>query len=81
MLKITFSDNFKTKKFILSCFGKKITRKDDPILEEETGLEIISSDGQEITLNEFGGIKNGSEIYVKNDIVSLVGFYRKYLAK
>lgn len=80
MLKITFSENFNTKKFILETFGKSVTKKDQPILESDSGMEVLNSDGQTITCNEFGGIKNGSEIYIKDDIVSLVNFYRKYLS-
>lgn len=79
MLRITFQNNKATKKFLLEVFGKTIDQ-DNNIVEKETKEKVLGSDGQPITLDEFGGIKNGSEIFIKNDIVSLVGFYRKYLA-
>jgi hypothetical protein len=80
MIQFTFDNNFNTKKFILGIFGKDI---DDEgyIIEREGNKRILGYNGQEMTVDEFGGIKNGSEIYVKSDIVSLVGFYEKYLSE
>lgn len=80
MISFTFDNNFNTKKFILGLFGKDI---DDEgyIVEKEGKKRILGFNGQEMIIAEFGGVKNGSEIYVKNDIVSLVEFYEKYLAK
>lgn len=80
MINFTFDNNFNTKKFTLGLFGKSI---DDGgyIIEKESKKRILGSNGQEMTIAEFGGIKNGSEIYVKSDIVSLVEFYEKYLTK
>lgn len=80
MINFTFENNLDTKRFILGLFGKSV---DDEtyIIEKESRKRILGFNGQEMTITEFGGIKNGSEIYVKNDIVSLVGFYEKYLAK
>jgi len=78
MLNITFDNNLATKKFILGIFGKSVDA-DGYITEKATGKRILGYNGQEITVNEFGGVKNGSEIYIKKDIVSLVEFYSKYL--
>ena len=80
MLKVTFGDNPKTKKFVLSLFGKNVD-KENYIVERDNGKRILGYNGQELTLDDFGVIKNGSEIYGKGDIVSLVDFYKKYLAK
>mgnify|MGYP001607278042 FL=1 len=80
MINFTFDNNFNTKKFILGLFGKSID-DGDYIIEKESKKRILGSNGQEMTIAEFGGIKNGSEIYVKSDIVSLVDFYEKYLTK
>lgn len=80
MIQFTFNNNLKTKKFILGIFGKDID--DEGYIIERVGKKrILGFNGQEMTVKEFGGIKNGSEIYVKSDIVSLVRFYEKYLAK
>jgi len=80
MIQFTFDNNFNTKKFILGIFGKEIDGE-GYIIEKVSKKRILGYNGQEMTVSEFGGIKNGSEIYVKSDIVSLVGFYKKYLTK
>ena len=80
MLNISFEKNQKTKKFVLSFFGKDVDAE-NYIIESDTHQRDLSSNGQEITLDRFGGIKNGSEIYVKDDIVSIVDFYERFLAE
>lgn len=80
MLNITFSDNKETKLFILDILDKA-TDEDGYIIEKGTQNRVIDADGQFLTLSEFGGVKNGSEIFFKDDIVSLVSFYQKYLVK
>ena len=80
MINFTFDNNFNTKKFILGIFDKTID-EEGYIIEKESKKRILGSNGQEITVAEFGSIKNGSEIYVKSGIVSLVEFYEKYLTK
>ena len=80
MINFTFDNNLNTKKFILGIFGKT-TDEEGYIIEKESKKRILGSNGQEITVAEFGSIKNGSEIYVKSGIVSLVEFYEKYLTK
>ena len=79
MLNISFHDNPRTKKFVLSLFGKEVDQE-SYIIESSTKQRVLGSDGQEISFDKFGVIKNGSEIYAKDDIVSLVGFYEKYIA-
>jgi len=76
MLNITFSNDPKTKKFILSIFNKTVN-DEGTIIEKDTNRSVLDINGQEITIERLGGVSNGSEIYVKDDIVSLVDFYRK----
>ncbi len=80
MFEITFENNPKTKKFVLSLFGKDIDGEGF-IIEKESKERVLGSNGQEISFNELGVIKNGSEIYGKDNIVSLVDFYKRYLVK
>jgi hypothetical protein len=80
MLNISFNKNPKTKKFVLSFFGKGVD-EENYIVENDTKQRVLDSNGQEITLDRFGGIKNGSEIYVKDDIVSIVDFYERFLSE
>lgn len=76
MIKINFRSDPTTKKFILSLFNKTVD-EEGFIIESDTKNRVLSSDGDEITLNDFGGITNGSEIFLKNNIVSLINFYQR----
>lgn len=76
MLNVTFANNKQTKTFILSLFNKTVNTE-DLIVEENTNQPVLDLNGQEISIDKFGMISNGSEIYVKDDIVSLVEFYQK----
>lgn len=80
MLNIIFHDDLKTKKFILGLLNKTWD-SEHYIIDKQSKERVIDSDGSYITVEEFGGVKKGSQIFVKNNIVSLVTFYDKYLAK
>lgn len=77
MIRVNFSSEKNTKLFILSFFDKSVD-KEGFIIENDTKARVLSSDGDEITLDQFGGITNGSEIYLKNNIVSLINFYEQH---
>ncbi len=73
MKKIIFDSAFKQD--ILTCFDKEI--KQGVIVEKQTGIPVLTKQGQSITKKEFAGIKKGSEIYLKNDITSLIDFVNR----
>ncbi|MEN8253443.1 MAG: hypothetical protein ABFQ62_03665 [Patescibacteria group bacterium] len=79
MLTISFSNDIKTKKFIAGLFGNK-TDKENYVIGSK-GDRVIDSDGQEILINDLGLIKKGSEIYVRDNIISMVSFYRNFINK
>ena len=61
-----------SKQEILSFFGKT-TDKDGYIIEADNPTQkVITPDGEDITIEEFAGIRNGSEIYIKSDLPSLI---------
>lgn len=61
-----------SKQEILSFFGKT-TDPDGYIIEAENPTQrVITPDGEDITIEEFAGIRNGSEIYIKSDLPSLI---------
>jgi hypothetical protein len=61
-----------SKQEILSYFGKTIDT-DGYIIEAENPTQrVITPDGEDITLEEFAGIRKGSEIYIKSDLPSLI---------
>ena len=55
---------------ILDSFDKEIV--DGIIVEKGTAQPVLGIDGQEVKIEEFGGIKKGSEVFIKNDLVSLM---------
>lgn len=78
-LKISFNSNSNSKMLVLSMFGKTVDNEGF-IIEADSRRRVLTTDGNEITLKEFGAIKSGSEIFVKEDIASLVDFFHTYLA-
>ncbi len=69
-IKITFDDS--VKKDILEIFGKTINENDIIVEANKPTQKVLTKDNEEITLKQFAGIKYGSEIFVKKDIVSLL---------
>jgi hypothetical protein len=69
-ISITFDNNDNTKKFILSAFNKTVD-ENNFIIENDTKEKVLTQNGEEIQLNEFAGLKKGSEIYIKSDLPSL----------
>lgn len=63
-------------KILLSYFNKGID-KDEYIIEENTKKRVLSFDGTEVPLGNFGGIMIGSEVFIKSDIDSVIKFLEK----
>jgi len=67
---ITFQKS--TKELILSFFDK-IVDKDGFIVEKGDKTQmVLTPDGEEITLDEFAGIRKGSEIFIKSNLPSMI---------
>ena len=73
---IIISDNPITKRFVLKALGKR-TDKSDFIVDNKSGRRITDIYNEEVKLKDFGGIRKGSEIIFKKDIVSLIGYINK----
>jgi hypothetical protein len=67
---VTFDASAKLE--ILSCFGKTIDAGEFLVESEDTTQKVVAQDGEYIRLKEFGGIKKGSEIYIKSNLPSLI---------
>ncbi len=67
---ITFEESAKEK--ILSIFDKTIDSEGFIIERDEPTQRVITQDGEEIVLEEFAGIRRGSEIFIKSDLTSLM---------
>ena len=61
-----------SKQEVLSYFGKT-TDQDGYLIEADNPTQrVITPDGENITIEEFAGIRKGSEIYIKSDLPSLI---------
>jgi hypothetical protein len=69
-MKITFTNS--AQDFILETFDK--TRDSDNFLVEKSNphQRVLSQDGEEINLEHFAGVKKGSQIFIKSDLISLM---------
>lgn len=68
-MEITFDES--TRAFILDAFGKTVS--DGFVVEKSKPSEkVITPRGEDVPVKDFAGVRKGSVIFVKNDIVSLV---------
>lgn len=67
---LTFDSSLRVE--ILGSFDKEVN--DEGIIVEKSNplQHVLGIDGQEVRIEEFGGIKKGSEVFIKNDLVSLM---------
>ncbi len=72
---ITFDGSMKRE--ILDIFDKTVN-VDNVIIEKgNPHQKVLTFDGEELTLEEFGGIQKGSEVFIKNDLISLMRLSKK----
>ena len=67
--RILFTDN--ALPFLLDIFGKEIDGN-GLIIEKSTGEPVLTPDGEEIYQQNFGGLKKGSEIFIKGDLYGIM---------
>ena len=67
---ITFEAS--AKKEILSFFDKSIDEDGFIVEKNDSSQRIITTNGEEVRLDEFAGLKAGSEIFIKSDLISLI---------
>ncbi len=67
---ITFNPSLKTE--ILKYFGYGINKEDEIIELDNTESKALTPEGEILTLSEFAGIRGGSLLFIKSDIVSLI---------
>jgi hypothetical protein len=69
VMKITFDES--ARAFILDAFGKTV--RDGFIVEKSKPTEkVITPRGENVPVKDFAGVRKGSVIFFKSDIVSLV---------
>ena len=72
---ITFDES--AKRDILELYGKTVDEEGFIVENEDTSQKVLTHLGEEIRLDEWAGIRKGSEIFIKNDIFSLIELAKK----
>jgi len=71
MKSILFNED--TKLTVLRLFDKNIDG-DGFIIEIKTGERVLAPNGSEVKLKHFAGIRKGSEIFITDDLPSLIEY-------
>lgn len=71
MKTVSFTNTIDSKLAILRLTGKGVDEK-DYIIELDTLKRVVSPSGAEVKLDEFAGIRKGSEIIITKDLPSLL---------
>lgn len=67
---ITFDKS--ARRAILDLFDKSIDQERFIVEKDNPNFRITTVDGEPLELSQFAGIRKGSEIYIKSDLVSLI---------
>jgi hypothetical protein len=71
MKTVTFDNSKESKKAILQLFNKSVDKL-GYIIEIKSGERVVSPRNEEIHIDDFAGIRPGSEIFLTNDLPSLM---------
>ena len=72
-VKVVFHKEFTEE--ILKSLGNEIETKSGRIIDRVTKTPVLTQEGFDLTIKELGAIKIGSQIFFKNDVVSLLKLY------
>ena len=67
---ITFSKS--AKEDILDLYGKSVDNEGFIVEKENPSQRVLTPNGEEIRNEEWGGVRKGSEAFIKNDTFSLI---------
>ena len=67
---ITFEK--KAKLEILQAFNKTVDENGYIVEKDDPGKKVLTIDGEELRLEDFAGIRKGSAIFIKSDLVSII---------
>lgn len=60
-----------SKEFVLATLGKKVD-SEGFIVESDTNIRVLDQGGEPVHVDEFGGVRKGSEIFFKKDLPSVL---------
>lgn len=67
---ITFDKS--ARKFILESFNKTIAEEGFIVEKSNPQQRVLTPAGEEIRELEFAGVKKGSEVFIKSDLLSII---------
>ena len=67
---ITFEKDAKLE--ILKAFNKTIDDNGYIVESANPAQKVLTIDGEELKLEDFAGIRKGSEIFIKSDLMSII---------
>lgn len=67
---ITFDEA--SKQSLLRIMNKVVDSQGFIVEKENPSERVLTKDGEEIKLEEFAGVRKGSEVFIKNDINSIL---------
>lgn len=70
MTVITFEESAKEE--ILAIFDKTMDEENFIVEKGDITQRVITPDGEEVTLEEFAGVRKGSEIFIKSNLPSII---------
>lgn len=70
---ITFDSDLK-EKIISKALNNKEVNEEGFIIDSSSREEVLSPDGTPVNIEDFGLFENGSEVFIKNDIISLMEY-------
>ncbi|MEK6846078.1 MAG: hypothetical protein AABY26_04920 [Nanoarchaeota archaeon] len=62
---------------ILELYGKSLDNEDFIVEKDNPSQRVLTPNGEEIHIEEWGGIRKGSEAFIKNDTFSLIELAKK----
>ena len=72
---LTFSES--AKEDILELYGKSIDDEGFIVEKDNSSQRVLTPNGEEINIKEWGGIRKGSETFIKSDTFSLIELAKK----
>ena len=76
-MKTTITFDKTLSKYILFAFGKEIDAEGFIIVSKSPSERVLSPEGGNVALEEFAGITQGSELFIKSDLPSLIDFSKR----
>ena len=74
MAKIVFDRSARND--ILRAFGKTVDQEGYIVETSAPNHRVLSFDGEEVLATDLGGIRKGSELYLKNNVASLMRYIK-----